>query len=119
MIMVLLNDSSFTQQGSYMNEGVHISSGVAKVGNGWAQVQPIMSGAQPIATHVYYLFPYIHTCFSDKMIHYNALYSYYIHMFTLVSFLCVQLFNKHELFLQSIIRTPYSLLKCAQPMLWI
>ena len=26
----------------------HITSGVAKVGNGWAQAQPIMSSAQPI-----------------------------------------------------------------------
>ena len=25
-----------------------LSSGVAKVGNGWAQAQPIMSSAQPI-----------------------------------------------------------------------
>jgi len=35
-------------------------SGIAKVGNGWAQAQPIMSGAQPILMFIaqsIYLFP--------------------------------------------------------------
>jgi len=70
-------------------------SGIAKVGNGWAQTQPIMSGAQPILMfivsrachfhvhikmagawdyHVYCtisLSIHKHT-FSDKKIHYNV-----------------------------------------------
>jgi len=34
--------------------GAHIDSDVAKVGNGWAQAQPIMSGVQPILMGLLY-----------------------------------------------------------------
>jgi len=52
-------------------------SGVAKVGNGWAQAQPIMFGAQPILMFTISFHTYTHA-FSDEKIHYNALYSYHI-----------------------------------------
>ena len=52
-------------------------SGVTKVGNGWAQAQPIMFGAKPILMFTISFHTYTHA-FSDKKIHYNALCSYHI-----------------------------------------
>jgi len=60
-------------------------------------------------THIIYLIELIVSCLCWLILNSTQLFSF-------SSFMCLTI--KHEPFLQSIIRTPYPLLKCAQPMLW-
>ena len=64
-----------------------LTSGVAKVGNGWAQAQPIMSSAQPIFMSI--VQP-IYTPFHVKI--YNRLYNTQITHFEFIVVVCAAYF---------------------------